>query len=481
MVFEESSLDSTDEPAWRSDLSFFELVDHVPDAELPFSSGQRIQFKRSWLPVPKLFLARLEAVNLNGCDAQFSRRLAVWMQNPGGGGDSNKRRNDVFLPSNNYSVEANWKRTIGSFLRFAATVQYRLLTGSPEDFVLNIRYGGAPGQLEFPWAENVSSCTTAGGFAGWNCAFANFTTPIADDVANDDGPFAETDRDEIFRIRKERVNSSAQIVLYGKTVELYARPSKLVEDFSAKHLVSINTPACWGGPTTRRFSSYSEFEAFVAIGKKNCKGATISMQVRQGDSCDVVIQPSEMRKRRKLKDVDNFWEYSTAAGQRGRKCYAPAVYLTALLQLKALYKVRTVFLSTDSEAMVDLLTSSQEFHVVYLDISRKVFDYNASSPVWIERRSSEANELVMFSAVADLNLLKHGQAFILTLSSAFSKLAFLIAAGFQASVPPFLSLDYPFSCEILDDCNEGGRDRPLEDILGDQLDQSTVDPRLARL
>ena len=72
----------------------------------------------------------------------------------------------------------------------------------------------------------------------------------------------------------------------------------------------------------------------------------------------------------------------------------------------------------------------------------------------------------MLTYFADLDLLKHEQVFLNTLSSTYSRLTFLAAAGHHATVPPFLSLDFPLSCESLDLCLVG-RDKTAEENVID--------------
>ena len=464
----------------KADLSFFGLLDGVPDGYFPIGSKTdgkliycdkveidavrwtnkscRLQYKRSYLPDPQYFLPRL--TKSLSCDTRFSRRLDRWVQTAG----------DITIsrPSHNYSA---WKqkKSVGRYIRFIAMLQYRLLAGSRNATVLiNVDYEHQPNQLNFAWTDEVSSCRPPR-FSGWSCAFEKFTTPKVwgHDDDGETRSFAGTDQVDILRIRETRKNSSVQFILFGKVVELYSRPSELVRNYSAAHIVSVNTPdKGWGGGVgpnrTRTFSTHSEFEAWMARGQSSTNsGPTLSLQARQGDSCEFVLEAEDP-------GLTRVWDRIPGAHRLRRKCFAPAVYMRAMRRLQRLYGIKTVLLSTDSQSMVDLaLKEGADLHWVFLNISRQVFSYNSTgSDTFIEFRYDDANEQVLFSAVADLDLLKHGQVFLTTLSSTYSRLAFFAAAGHHAMVPPFISLDYPLSCESLDLCL-GGRDRTAESIVID--------------
>jgi hypothetical protein len=108
---------------------------------------------------------------------------------------------------------------------------------------------------------------------------------------------------------------------------------------------------------------------------------------------------------------------------------------------------------------------ASDFEWIFVNISRNVFDFSNG---WVDFYNSSAYELVAFSAVADLELMKRGDIFIGAFSSHFSKLAYYVMAGRQMRLPPFISLDVPLSCDTMDTCatkDIAKRDQSVLDII----------------
>jgi hypothetical protein len=89
-----------------------------------------------------------------------------------------------------------------------------------------------------------------------------------------------------------------------------------------------------------------------------------------------------------------------------------------LYRLAKLYNVRRVFLSTDSQEMIDRTLNESAFNWIYLNNSRSFFDNGRG---WIEKRLDTDNEGILFSSVADMNLLQYGDIFLGSFAGTYSK------------------------------------------------------------
>ena len=202
----------------------------------------------------------------------------------------------------------------------------------------------------------------------------------------------------------------------------------MIKDYLAKNVVSsskVSNLTNGSRVVVKRYSSFEQFEDSVTS-KIMSEGMSVSMQVRQGDSCDWVI-------RRWDPTISRIWDRKKRGGRRVRKCFALNVYMEHLYRLHEMYNVQTVYLSTDSQDMIDLAKNDTSFEWIFLDNSRHKFHFNESGAHWarnwIEFRHDVFNEEILFSSVADLNLLKYGDIFLGQFSSLFSKLAYYIMIG----------------------------------------------------
>jgi hypothetical protein len=87
---------------------------------------------------------------------------------------------------------------------------------------------------------------------------------------------------------------------------------------------------------------------------------------------------------------------------------------------------------------------------VYVDLDRTHFNKKRG---FIECRDPSDDRLTFFSAIADIFLLQHGSFFIGTFTSIYSKLMYYRMIGFKMRLLPFISLDYPISCEAYEKCS----------------------------
>ena len=437
----------------QSDLSFFSLFD-VPDGYLKHRDANltqtrlchtsandsdidscRIQFLRQYLPDPAYFVKYLQDAKSNGCDKELSLYVGYWMKT--------FSKNVYTRPSYNHTRN-DVKKTIGKYLRFSSMVQYRLFSGNDSDILINVEYLSQPNQKGWPWTDRNRKCK--GNYSDWSCAFIPFTSlsgrefDLFKNLEKNSSilTFGKMARDDIFSYRRTRVNSSVQLLYFGKIASIYAEPNEMVKDYLTKNVVLLRKVSMLTNKNrtaVNRFTSFEQFEGYVTS-KFMSEGTSVSMQVRQGDSCDWVI-------RRWDPSISRIWDRKKRGGQRVRKCFALNVYMEHLYRLHELYNVQTVYLSTDSQDMIDLAKNNSAFDWIFLDNSRQKFHFNESGARWarnwIEFRHDAFNEEILFSSVADLNLLKYGDIFLGQFSSLFSKLAYYVMIGHQPKLYRFFN------------------------------------------
>ena len=151
----------------------------------------------------------------------------------------------------------------------------------------------------------------------------------------------------------------------------------------------------------------------------------IGVHVRHGDAC-----------------------HTTA--RKGR-CRGLATYLPELRAMRDRYQTRRVFLATDDESVIRASKRyADEFDFVFLtapEIDRKLFD----SKDQIEYRKSlwngsgNAGHKIMLASLYDMLLLGESDYLILHLLSNMSRLARELAAARARRVPPFASMDGPWT------------------------------------
>ena len=87
---------------------------------------------------------------------------------------------------------------------------------------------------------------------------------------------------------------------------------------------------------------------------------------------------------------------------------------------------------------------------VYVDVDRTHFNKKHG---FIECRDPSDDRLTFLSAIADIFLLQHGSFFIGTFTSIYSKLMYYRMIGYKLRLLPFISLDFPISCEAYEKCS----------------------------
>jgi hypothetical protein len=172
---------------------------------------------------------------------------------------------------------------------------------------------------------------------------------------------------------------------------------------------------------------------------------TISVHMRRGDSCHFDDDLQHYPYEREASSLQ-----SPAQTSNVRRCYQTAVYLKVLERIRDLVPKNRplhVYLSTDDTGNVMKEIAANHTHVYknvvdewhYLDYSRAHFQYDLTE--FIESDANHNRPVMGETAVTDLWLLSHGQAFIGHLGSRFGKVAWYLATSRHNSFIPYFSVD----------------------------------------
>lgn len=282
-----------------------------------------------------------------------------------------------------------------------------------------------------------------------------------------------------FRIQKP--NHMSQLLLYGNLLTMLSRPSDPVWKFLEQYLVYLPS-AYVSDNSSEEYRSHllkymneirhDRYASVPLLSTSEPKVISVSMHVRQGDSCDYQVNyelPAESR------------YLSLKSGER--PCYHVDVYMNKLYLLQQKYGVTRVYLATDSQDMLTRIQQETGFEWIYLNITRDIFKSSVpgSSPLstasssvkeitkkWIDFYPQSSNSIVTFSAVCDLFLMRFGDIFLGAFTSHFSKLSYYLMVGTKFALLPFVSMDYPLSCDTVDDCTHqdiSNRNQSIERII----------------
>jgi hypothetical protein len=258
--------------------------------------------------------------------------------------------------------------------------------------------------------KGIPACHSADAASnGWTCLFKSVSdlsdlSNYAADVAADAATEAAADetvvpdvlvKEAFLRLVDSRNEEDdiVQVLLYGLLLSAISRPSALVDKFSHEHIVN---------------DEYTELEKYLSSQGLTGQGSqagpegdrySVSMHVRHGDSCDYYV----------LEEAE-YYKYKYLNGPKyARPCFSIDMYLQKLREVHEKYGVSTVYLATDSSAMIARTKLEPGFKWVYLDFPRDVFDYSGG---WVDYYPESILETVSVSAAADLDLLKRGDIFI---------------------------------------------------------------------
>lgn len=456
----------------QESLSFFQSF-ACPDGTIGIESDCKHPIKlsssRSYLPNINFFSSK----GNHSCDEYFSEYLDKYIWN-----GAKYKYHQGYPQDINCKIKSCHEPSIGKYMRYNSFINYfRFHKLSFDKNVINNTLYNIE-HKNFRWSSNIDTCKNHTN--GWECIFLPMSKSherlhhqlhdifklFSHARLHKFDNLTAFNEDELMSLyhkfiqyRHTNKNSVVQIMIYGKLLDLLLRPNNLLLSYFKKYIQYQPKKL-----SNKNINNYNSHKKVVSV----------SMHVRHGDSCDVKLGRTHalFPNISDLGDLENgldkyLHQWAIASGipktnRLIRPCFSPEIYLRKLNLLHIKYGVNTVFLATDSEEMIELTKLQTNYTWVYIN-SSKSFATN----VWIDY-SHGKEEDILFSAVADLQLLKHGDMFLGAFTSHYSKLAYYLMAGYQMRIPPFISLDYPLSCDTIDDCSNEDiriRNQTVEEII----------------
>ena len=108
-----------------------------------------------------------------------------------------------------------------------------------------------------------------------------------------------------------------------------------------------------------------------------------------------------------------------------------------LLRMKRKYDIKTVYLATDDDDILETITKDKNFTWVYNKGSRAVFN----TIKWVDNREADEFETAALGVLADVELLSKGHAFIGHVGSWTSRWILHKMSSRLGYMPPYVSVD----------------------------------------
>mmetsp|Transcript_44436 Transcript_44436/g.107491 ORF Transcript_44436/g.107491 Transcript_44436/m.107491 type:complete len:680 (-) Transcript_44436:2136-4175(-) len=239
---------------------------------------------------------------------------------------------------------------------------------------------------------------------------------------------------------QKTLSPMGELLSFAHIMRILFNRRPFLDKIFQSHLTSIRTKTGSTPTSTKRSSSIDPF--------------VVSVHIRRGDSC---TEKNPRRYQRKESPID-----SPPQTSANRYCYMTSVYLNAVQRITDMVpsdRPVHVYLSTDDVGSVmneiqlehpDVFESVDEWR--FLNYSRSHFQYTTD---FIEDYENEKRPILGETAVADLWLLSHGEAFVGHLGSRFGKAGWLLATARRNNLIPYFSVDgHNFCCEIDEDCGK---------------------------
>ena len=404
------------------------------------SNNCNLPFISSYLPLSSLYLNEYRNERKYICDKLLSIEFGQLLLNT-----SNiiKQQGYPFDRVCQSSDDPNCHTpTIGKYIRYQSLMQFHRFKGYLNNDNDNYHKNDLI-DIDFPhgWLWTlVDKCNDIGLAGKWNCIFRSITEsiPSSPDKLHKLShsnlvswpQISDITLKDMFNIKHNNINNIAQVLMYGKIMDMMSKPTPLVEEFIVRYLSNVN--------------QHLHDKMFPSV----------SMHVRQGDACDIVTN-----------DVNE--KITTATDNNRRKCYSVDAYMSKLYKLKELYGVKRVYLATDSQDMIYRTFAEKDFNWIYINVTRDAFN----SRTYVDhrmRQETSFREIALFSAVADLELMRRGDIFLGAFSSHYSKLSYYLMSGSKMRAIPFISVDYTLSCDQLDTCTDetiGKRPHSINDMI----------------
>ena len=246
------------------------------------------------------------------------------------------------------------------------------------------------------------------------------------------------------------------LMLFAHTTRMLFNRRSFLDEIYQEKLTSVSMPPSETGPALRSGTAAAASVETTTGTVDNDNPFNVALHIRRGDSCG-------------KHDEEDYEEYEREASllhsiaQVGseRRCYQTEVYLDQVRRIRGMVpreRPLHVYLATDDVG--DLAEeiagrNPRENYGIdvlhYLDYSREHFRYDASSIEDDENRKKQPK--LGETAVADLWLLSHGDAFVGHKGSRFGKISWLLAMARRNNFVPFASVDgHSFCCEVDENC-----------------------------
>lgn len=456
-----------------ADISFFRSL-HCPDGSIGESSsncvcgnnnGCELLGLRRYLPRRDVFDEIYYNKHVLMCDRLFKMAFSAHLMKNKNMTKHSGYPQDCRVPNECHTP------SLGKFIRYNSLMQFHAYRGLANDTLFDFQYPWG-----FRWARDIRSCDVDGATRNsWECAFSPFSKSLEQDLANRDKRLLHPDKREapiseatatlldslmpyVDEMRRQRRNNMAQLLLYGRILYTISQPSNLVQKYISEHTITLN-PHVVLSYSKEKFNGSASTSALAPVesGGRRPIGnplhkapPTISMHVRQGDSCDKVLDHM-------VEDMTHYITKNSSNGEVVRPCFSIDVYMIALRALREKYGSLQVYLSTDSQEMMHRAQLEVDFTWVLINSSRSAYanpNNLRGNMKYVDFFESSSNEAVLFGGLADLNLLARGDIFLGAFTSHFSKIAYYAMVGHHMRVLPFHSLDYPLSCDTTDTCTK---------------------------
>ena len=225
---------------------------------------------------------------------------------------------------------------------------------------------------------------------------------------------------------QKTLSPMGELLTFAHIMRILFNRRPFLNDIFQSHLTSISAKTASTSTSTTRPSTFDPFG--------------VSVHIRRGDSC---TEKDPRRYQKKESPID-----SPPQTSANRYCYLTSVYLNAIQRIVDMVppdRPVHVYLSTDDVGSVmdeirfehpDIFESVDEWK--FLNYSRSHFQYTTD---FIEDEENENRPILGETAVADLWLLSHGEAFVGHLGSRFGKAGWLLATARRNNLIPYLSVD----------------------------------------
>jgi len=463
-----TSTDADDtKPCSLADLHLFRMLRYEDGM---IAHGVKLSGLRRYLPTRN----EVDEIHYNKQEVKCNRlfRLAL---------SKHLYANKAFTKHNGYPQDCSkpsecHRPSLGKYIRYNSIMQFHAFQGSKNDTLYDFQYS-----YGFRWSSSIPVCNTDGVRNSWECGFKPFSKVLEEQAAqltprlekidseerkgNPNGMdngfvtskdfFENTALPHVDIIRRGKKNNGVQMLLYSRTLNLMIHSSEAAQKYIAERTVTLNPNVAanyfkeqYSGNITMHDSNTHNLGTFHRA------PPSVSMHVRQGDSCDRVLNSTQG-------DMTNYIT-KTASGKVVRPCFSIDVYLRELQSLREKYGILRVYLSTDSQEMLQRIQNEPDFTWVYVNSSRSMLANRKGEAQYIDYLPSQYNEDVLFGGLGDLALLSKGDIFLGAFSSHFSKIAYFAMVGHHMRVLPFSSLDYSLECDTTDSCtNEDIKKRNL--------------------